>query len=99
MANAGSYQVIVTNAYGTAQSTVASLQINGVPPFISINSVSNTLFSLTVGGFQGQVYAVQYSTNLSNWVDAGTATADASGNAVFTTNRTADSVFFRVSSP
>jgi hypothetical protein len=97
-ANVGSYQVIVTNAYGTAQSAVANLQINGAP-YISISSVSNNLFSFSVAGMTGQIYTVQYSTNLSSWLDAGTATVGQSGIAMFTTNRLAPSALFRVLLP
>ena len=97
-ANAGSYQVLVANSLGSAQSAVAALEVIA-PRSLSISPFNGDLFSLSFAGMAGQTYTVQYSPNLTSWFDAGTATADASGIAVFTANRTAPSTLYRVLPP
>jgi autotransporter-associated beta strand protein len=102
-ANAGNYFVIVTNSFGSATSSVATLTVN-IPPVVS------TLPQMPGGGVQfsftgpsGQAYAVLGSTNLAlpltNWTVLTSGTFG-SGPVTFTdANPTNAGYFYRVASP
>jgi alpha-tubulin suppressor-like RCC1 family protein len=82
---AGSYRAVVTNAYGSATSAVATLTGPRVvpPPLLQLPTwaQSNGLLSFAWIAVSGQTYQVQYKQDLteSNWFDLGsplTATND-----------------------
>jgi len=68
--DAGSYQVVVTNNYGSVTSTVATLNV-GIPPAIltpplsqQVLAGSNTVFTVTVTG--GGPFSYQWQSNGTN---------------------------------
>ena len=75
--NAGNYQMVVTNPYGSVTSSVATLTVL-VPPFVTAQPVgqavplgSNATFSVTAGGTPPLTYAWQFNgTNLLNQTNA-----------------------------
>ncbi len=68
--DARNYFVVVTNLYGSAISTPASLRIyTNATPTLSVDAAStNGQFQLDVSGVAGLNYSVQASTNLVDWV-------------------------------
>jgi hypothetical protein len=71
-ANAGPYQVVVTNLYGAATSCVATLSVLGAPVSLSGGSggiqYSNGQFILQVTGLTGQgPVVIQVSSNFTDW--------------------------------
>jgi len=64
LTDAGNYQVIVTNAYGSATSAVATLAIVAPPLFLA--PAQTGARSLLPGARRrGKTYQVQYTTNLT----------------------------------
>jgi N-acetyl-anhydromuramyl-L-alanine amidase AmpD len=97
-ANAGSYRCIVTNAVGTATSTVATLTVN-VPPAITNQPQSQTLkagtnatFSLVAGGTAPLGYQWRFNgadiaaAHASSYTRSGIQTNDAGSYSVVVTN-------------
>jgi hypothetical protein len=84
-AHAGIYAAQVSNPYDTALSSNATLVVL-VPPIqimpgsLSFSAPGN--FTLQFSGDAGGVFAIETSTNLSNWVQAGTVT-NTTGTAQF----------------
>jgi O-glycosyl hydrolase len=71
-ANAGSYDVVVTNAYGSVSSVTATLSVLGVPVSFVTSSggiqYSNGQLHLTLSGLTGQgSVLIEASTNLTQW--------------------------------
>jgi molybdopterin/thiamine biosynthesis adenylyltransferase len=67
--------------YSSATNTV-SLVINFIPTYllhIDMSNISSSGAQLTMSAIPGQVYEVQASTNLVDWVNLNTVTADSSG--------------------
>ncbi|HVM47446.1 MAG TPA: glycosyl hydrolase family 28 protein [Candidatus Acidoferrum sp.] len=75
--NAGSYSVIVTNSLDSATSAPALLQVfaSAVPTLGSAAMAANGQFSMGVTGVPSLSYAVQASTDLTNWTPLLTNTA------------------------
>jgi hypothetical protein len=70
--NAGSYNVVVTNAYGSVTSATVTLSVLGVPVSFVTNSgcirFSNGQFYLSLSGLTGQgPVLIEVSTNLPQW--------------------------------
>jgi len=67
-ADAGSYDVVVSNAAGLATSTAAALIVN-LPEvrFVSATVLSNGQVQILLCGVPGQDYLVEASTNLATW--------------------------------
>jgi len=70
--NAGSYDVAITNAYGSITSAVVTLSVLGVPVSFVTNSggtqYSNGQLHLTLSGLTGQgPVVIEASTNLTQW--------------------------------
>jgi hypothetical protein len=77
--NAGIYQVVASNAYGTVTSSTASLNVLGIPVLLHIGtnnlSFSNGQFGFQLSGLTGQgPVVIQTSTNLIYWVPVYTNT-------------------------
>jgi hypothetical protein len=71
-ANAGSYDVVITNAYGSVTSAAPTLSVLGVPVYFVTSSGgiqdSNGQLHLTLSGFTGQgSVLIEASTNLMQW--------------------------------
>jgi PKD repeat protein len=65
--DAGSYDVIVSNPLGSVTSSIATLTIIGPPVLLDPQILSNGYFNFTLSGNAGVAYAVEASTDLSNW--------------------------------
>ena len=64
LTDAGNYQVLVTNAYGSATSAVATLAIVAPPLFLAPTQTAGAI-TLAWSATPGQTYQVQYTTNLT----------------------------------
>jgi hypothetical protein len=67
-ANAGSYDVVVSNAAGLTASSTATLAVS-LPEirFLSAAMLTNGQVQLAFSGLPGQDYLIQASTNLTDW--------------------------------
>jgi hypothetical protein len=65
----GGYQMIVTNAYGSATSSVATLTVSNLPLTLLGGNLSSASqpFSLTLAGPVGANTVIYASTNLATW--------------------------------
>jgi hypothetical protein len=96
LAQAGSYQVIVSNAAGTATSALANLSVSAAPT-LSIVSLNGTSFKLSFSGTPLQNYELETCATLDGtWRVLGTVTADSSGMAQYITSADLSAGFFRV---
>ena len=95
--DAGDYQVVVTNAYGSATSSAALLTIV-LPPVFQGVTQNNGALSLVWSATAGQRYQVQYKTDLSqaNWTDG--MTVAATNSTAFASDALASSAqrFYRI---
>ncbi len=68
--NAGSYQVVITNAYGSVTSSVATITVITPPSIVSGSArrLVNGSFTFSISCPSGHSLVVQTSTNLLNWV-------------------------------
>ncbi len=106
-ANAGSYQVIVSNPWASLTSSVAALTVSGTSAPIVIQGVvrhSDGSFDLTGTGSPGARYVLNMASNLAppvTWVGVITNTSTAAGEWQFTAIKPTGSrsTFFRVSGP
>ena len=100
--NAGSYDVVVMNAYGSVTSSVATLTVT-LPPLKATVSKANGI-NLQMCGTPGSSYILEVRTNLSrsaNWQPLITNTADANGDWLFTDTNSSSSHarFYRATVP
>jgi hypothetical protein len=100
--NAGAYQLVVTNAFGSATSAVATLTI-AAQPRITARLVAGGL-QITWIGVPGEIYWVQATTNLNApivWTTLATNIADASGLVQYVDTNTLafPSRFYRLAIP
>jgi alpha-tubulin suppressor-like RCC1 family protein len=79
--DAGNYQAVITNNYGSAASAVAALTTSG--PVFEAVTVSGGTITLTWTATAGSTYQPQYKTNLTqtNWTNLG-APISATNNIV-----------------
>ncbi len=96
--NAGSYDVVVTNAYGSVTSSVVTVNVVFFLQSISVAQSGNAVsFSwLTTPGI---AYQVQYTTNLSSpdWINLGAAVLATNGVSTAEDNLSADPArFYRI---
>jgi len=89
-ANAGAYDVVVTNAYGSITSSVATLVVQLLRPAILSQGAGFSAghFGFDVSGPAGLVVAVEASTDFTDWVPLQTS-ALINGQAHFTDPATA----------
>lgn len=99
----GLYLVIVTNGYGSATSSIASLVVGLPPQKLNINSASGNGVHMQMSGTPNFPYAVQFATNLAPpilWLPVLTNAADTNGLWQFTdTNLNNGQKFYRVTAP
>ncbi len=100
--NAGAYDVVVSNPYGSVTSSVVNLTIT-LPAIVLSTpqiTVGNNSFAFQLSGPSGSSYVLQVSTNLVNWSSVSTSAIPVSGsitlsNAIGGSNRR----FYRVYLP
>jgi hypothetical protein len=98
-AQAGSYQVVVSNQLGTVQSAIATLDVIE-PRTLRLSPLGANALKLTFGAIPLQAYTLQYSTNLNAaWQVLGTAITDSSGVLTFIATKSNPSSFYRVVLP
>ena len=68
VAQSGTYDVILTNTFGSATSSVATLSVAGPPQPVSLLRQSNGVVQITMDGLAGHVYELNATTNFVNWV-------------------------------
>jgi alpha-tubulin suppressor-like RCC1 family protein len=93
LADAGNYSVVITNAYGSVTSSVASLTVLLPPKSFSGHVVTGGGFQLQFTGTPNYPYILQTATNLTppvNWQSVFTNPADANGNWIFTVTNLTD---------
>ena len=100
--NAGGYDVVISNPYGSVTSSVASLRL-AAGQFTG-DTVANGSVNLAFQGVAGVRYAVLYTTNLTPpviWTPISTNTADNSGNVTFMEPKISgtSSKFYTISTP
>lgn len=98
---AGSAEYFNNRSGGTASARV-SIIVSIPPPVITISSLvlSNGLPHLAGSGAASQTYTIQTSSDLMNWANSATITADTAGSFSFDDPAPAPSVrFYRVRSP
>jgi subtilase family serine protease len=66
-ADAGAYDVVVTNAFGSMISSNALLTVVSRPLLLSPSTSSNGIFAFTLSGEAGFNYAIEGTTNFSDW--------------------------------
>lgn len=100
--NAGYYQVLVTNAYGMATSSVVTLSVVGVPVYFGapVLGTNGELF-LQLTGLTGQgAIIIQSSTNLHDWISIFTnPPAFGQLQLIQTNNGGGSRVFYRALTP
>ena len=76
LAQAGSYQVVVTNSAGSVTSAAATLTVYPTAvATLSSPTITGGQFQFTVTGVPDFTYAVQVSTNLLDWTSVETNTS------------------------
>ncbi len=80
-ADAGDYDVVISNPGGSDTSPPATLVVS-VPPRLNWPLCTNGTAQFTLSGTPGDRYTVQYSTNLFDWTDASTV-SNQTGNVLF----------------
>jgi uncharacterized repeat protein (TIGR03803 family) len=83
--NAGAYDVVVSNPYGSVTSSVVILTTTLPPVVLSAPqiTVGNTNFAFLLSGPSGSNYVLQVSTNLANWSSVSTSIIPVSGSITF----------------
>ena len=85
-ADAGSFDLVVSNSFGAVTSAVATLSVNG--PVILVSDgcfgLGTNGFGFNVGCMPGQAVVVKASTNLLNWVAIQTNLLTSAGLFAFT---------------
>jgi hypothetical protein len=81
------YRVEVSNVAGTTLSLPALLSVEERPLLLRSPAVTDGVFMFEASVVPGQAYAVEASTNLTDWI------------LLLTTNATADSVAFNQTEP
>ncbi len=81
-ADAGGYDVVITNAANTVTSSIATLSLLAPPTLLYPHLNSNGQFNFIVSGSTGYNYAIEQSTNFSNWTTLRTLT-NVSGEVQF----------------
>jgi hypothetical protein len=77
--NAGAYDVVVSNPYGSVTSSVVNLTIGIILSAPQV-TVGNTNFTFLLSGPAGSNYVLQVSPDLSNWSSVSTSTLPVSGS-------------------
>jgi uncharacterized repeat protein (TIGR01451 family) len=98
LANAGNYDAVVTNAYGSVTSAVAQLTVLAPLSILNITH-AQTVTSVSFQSAVGQNYQLQYKTLLSDptWTTATSRTPGTGGVLVLQdTNAVATTRFYRV---
>lgn len=99
--NVGTYAVVVTNALGSATSSLATLNV-ALPPILTLGVGPLGAIQLKASSFTGLTYVVQLSTNLYNpqWLPILTNATDVAGLVNFQTNTASmKSGFYRLAFP
>ena len=85
LGNAGAYDVVVSNLYGSVTSSVVNVTVT-LPVFVSTPQISSgkTNFMFQISGPSGTNVVLQVSTNLFNWSPVSTSSIPVSGTITFT---------------
>ena len=98
---AGNYQLVVTNSFGSATSAVDQLTVLLQPNLYGFSLGTNRVFTLDLASAPGTSSRVWASTNLINWQVLATNIPDATGLFQFMDTNTQGSKvkFYRLSAP
>jgi hypothetical protein len=80
--NAGAYDVVVSNPYGSVTSSVVNVTVTLPPVILSAPRMTpgQASFNFQLSGPVGSNYVLQVSTNLLNWNPVSTSTIPVSGS-------------------
>jgi hypothetical protein len=83
--NAGAYEVVVSNPYGSVTSSVVNVTVV-MPVVLSAPQMAmgETNFAFQLSGPAGGNYVLQTSTNLLNWSSVSTSTITSGGTLTLT---------------
>jgi hypothetical protein len=88
--DAGSYSVVVTNAYGAVTSSVVTLKFIAQPSAAFNCTLINGTYHFEFTGTPSAGYSVWASSVFSNWVRIGTSSEDSAGHYEFNDPTTAN---------
>lgn len=96
-ANVGTYSVTVSNAFGTASSSAATLSLReATPPTLGAPRLTSAgAFQFDILGTPGSIYQVQATANLADWAQTGENLTNVSGTVSFTDTNNAVTRFYR----
>jgi sugar lactone lactonase YvrE len=99
--NVGSHSVTLMVSDGTQSTNQQfSIFVQGVAANISSLNISPTNQSLAFSGIVGRTYRVEASTNLTNWINLGSATENPPGIYQFMDSNTTNKMrFYRIVTP
>jgi acetyl esterase/lipase len=100
VAQAGGYNVVVTNNFGAATSSVATLAVSASPS-LTFSAAGGTI-QMGGGSLTGLTYVVQFATNLDGpaWTPVLTNNTGSNGTINFTTNTSSGPVrYYRIMFP
>jgi hypothetical protein len=89
-ADAGEYEVVVTNSWGGATSIVATLTVLTQPILLLPQITSNEAFAFVLNGDTGQTYLIEATTNWQDWEPVGFV-SNITGQTFFTETNAANS--------
>jgi len=90
-----SFIVRLTDAVTTSVTRSLALTVNNKPGLSSPNRLSGNQFQFLLGGGSNQVYILQYSTTLTNWLSFFTNSATTNSFLVIDPNATNKQRFYR----
>jgi len=98
---AGNYQVIVTNVYGSATSSPAMLTVQLVPNICCLSNCASGAMTLYLASLPGSTNRLWASTNLVQWQVVATNSADCNGFFQITDTKAIGQrmMFYRLSWP
>ena len=89
--DSGLYDVVVTNGFGSVTSSVAKLSVVNRPLLVAPSLTSDGMFTFLLSGDAGFNYAIERTTNLTDWSVVATLT-NAGGMVPFAEANAQDNV-------
>jgi len=96
--DAGDYQLVISNRFGSITGLVAAVTVNLPPPVMKSVFHSDGAFSFTVDGIAGVLYIVEYRDALDTgtWTELASRLGDGSTEIIADTNAVSQTRFYRI---